>query len=54
VVKADFDSGQFKTPSGLFTIADLGGWSKVTTQFFDSTSGSITKIENDLGVSTSG
>jgi sulfate transport system substrate-binding protein len=54
VVAADLDSTQFTTPSGLFTIADLGGWSKVTSQFFDSTSGSITKIENDLGVSTSG
>jgi sulfate/thiosulfate-binding protein len=51
VVKADVDATQFPTPSGLFTIADLGGWSKVNSQFFDPTSGSITKIENSLGVS---
>jgi sulfate transport system substrate-binding protein len=54
VVKAAFDAKQFPKPSGLFTIADLGGWSKVTTQYFDANSGSITKIENTLGVSTSG
>jgi sulfate transport system substrate-binding protein len=54
VVKADLDSSRFPTPAGLFTIADLGGWPKVTSQFFDSSNGSITKIENDLGVSTSG
>ena len=54
VVKADLDSNRFPNPSGLFTIADLGGWSKVTSQFFDAASGSITKIENTLGVSTSG
>jgi sulfate transport system substrate-binding protein len=54
VVRADFDPKQFPTPSGLFTIADLGGWSTVATKFFDSTNGSITKIENSLGVSTSG
>jgi sulfate transport system substrate-binding protein len=54
VVKADLDSKQFPKPAGLFTIGDLGGWSKVTSQFFDTTSGSITKIENSLGVSTSG
>jgi sulfate transport system substrate-binding protein len=54
VVKADLDTNRFKTPSGLFTIADLGGWSKVASQFFDTTSGSITKIEDSLGVSTSG
>ena len=51
VVKADLDPAQFPTPSQLFTIADLGGWSSVNTQFFDPTSGSITKIENSLGVS---
>jgi sulfate/thiosulfate-binding protein len=54
VVKAAFDSTQFPTPSGLFTIADLGGWSTVASDFFDSSNGSITAIENDLGVSTSG
>jgi sulfate transport system substrate-binding protein len=54
VVKADFDSTRFPTPSGLFTIKDLGGWTKVRKDFFDPTSGSIAKIENSLGVSTGG
>ena len=54
VVQADLDSSRFPKPSGLFTIADLGGWSKVTSQFFDASNGSITKIENSLGVSTGG
>jgi len=49
VVKADFDAQQFPTPSGLFTINDLGGWDAVAKQFFDPTNGSITKIENSLG-----
>jgi len=51
VVHADVDASTFPTPSQLFTISDLGGWSTVNTQFFDPTSGSITKIENSLGVS---
>jgi len=51
VVKADLDTSKFPTPSQLFTIDDLGGWSKVNTDFFDPTNGSITKIENSLGVS---
>jgi sulfate transport system substrate-binding protein len=51
VVQADLDATKFPTPAQLFTIKDLGGWSTVNTQFFDPTSGSITKIENSLGVS---
>ena len=43
---------RFPTPAGLFTIDKLGGWSKVTKQFFDPTSGVVTKIEQSLGVST--
>lgn len=54
VVKADFSASRFPTPPGLFNIAAFGGWSKVSSQFFDPTNGSITKIENQLGVSTSG
>jgi len=52
VVKADFDSNRFPTPPQLFTISDLGGWDKANKQFFDADNGSITKIENDLGVSS--
>ena len=51
VVKADLDASQFPAPSQLFTIADFGGWSAVNAQFFDPTTGAITKIENSLGVS---
>ncbi|HVT64800.1 MAG TPA: sulfate ABC transporter substrate-binding protein [Mycobacteriales bacterium] len=54
VVAADLDKKEFPTPSGLFTIDSLGGWSKVNTEFFDATNGSITKILNDLGHGASG
>ena len=37
---------------GLFTIDDLGGWTKVNDEFFDPEKGSIAKIEDDAGVST--
>jgi sulfate transport system substrate-binding protein len=52
VVKRALDARRFPTPAQLFTIDDLGGWSKVNTEFFDPTSGSITKIESQLGVSS--
>ncbi|HET6817245.1 MAG TPA: sulfate ABC transporter substrate-binding protein [Mycobacteriales bacterium] len=51
VVTADLDKSRFPTPRQLFTIDDLGGWSTVNKQFFDPTNGSISKIENELGVS---
>jgi sulfate/thiosulfate-binding protein len=44
---------KFPNPPGLFTIEKLGGWSKVNDQYFDPEKGSIAKIENDAGVSTS-
>lgn len=43
---------KFPTPSGLFTIDDLGGWSRVNDEFFDIENGSIAKIEEEAGVST--
>ena len=45
-------TGAFPTPSGLFTIADLGGWTAATTKFFDPATGVITAIEKSLGVAT--
>ena len=42
-------ASKFPTPPQLFTIGYLGGWDKVSDQFFDPSSGSITKIENDAG-----
>ncbi len=41
----------FPTPSGLFTIKDLGGWSDVNKKFFDKESGVVADIERKLGVS---
>src|SRR5262249_54140037 len=32
----------FPTPAGLFTIADLGGWSAITKEFFDAKTGLVT------------
>ena len=43
---------RFPTPPGLFTIDDLGGWSKVNDEFFDPQRGSVTSIEQSAGVST--
>ena len=47
------DKSKFPTPSGLFTIDKLGGWSTVNTKFFDPDNGVVAKIEKSLGVSTS-
>jgi sulfate/thiosulfate transport system substrate-binding protein len=44
---------KFPTPSGLFKIDKFGGWKTVNDQFFDPDKGSVAKIEQDLGVSTS-
>jgi sulfate/thiosulfate-binding protein len=44
--------GQFPTPPGLFTIDSLGGWTRVGKQFFEASTGIVTKIEQSLGVST--
>ena len=49
---ADTGGQDFPTPSGLFTIADLGGWEKVSTDFFDPEAGSVAEIEKNLGVAT--
>ena len=43
---------KFPTPPQLFTIAYLGGWSKVKDEFFAPSTGSITKIEQAAGVPT--
>jgi sulfate/thiosulfate transport system substrate-binding protein len=46
------NAAKFPTPSGLFTIRDLGGWSKVNDAFFDPDKGSVAAIEQSAGVST--
>jgi sulfate/thiosulfate-binding protein len=43
---------EFPNPPGLFTIDDLGGWTKVNDEMFDPEKGSIAKIEEEAGVST--
>jgi sulfate/thiosulfate-binding protein len=55
VVPAVFDKNKdkFPIPSGLFTIDQFGGWSKVSDQFFGDPDGSVIKIESDLGNPTS-
>ncbi len=45
-------ASKFPTPPQLFDINYLGGWTKVKTQFFDPSTGSITKIEQAAGVPT--
>jgi sulfate/thiosulfate-binding protein len=47
----DTGDQEFVEPTGLFTIADLGGWADVTTKFFDAEKGIVTEIERNLGVS---
>jgi sulfate/thiosulfate-binding protein len=48
----DANKSKFPEPSGLFTIEDLGGWSKVNDEMFDPEKGSVAKIEEEAGVST--
>jgi len=45
-VAATFD---FPAPAKLFTIDDLGGWSKVNDEFFDRDNGVVAKIFTDQG-----
>jgi sulfate/thiosulfate transport system substrate-binding protein len=51
VLKGTPTPQKFPTPSGLFTIKDLGGWDSVATKFFDADKGVVTGIERKLGVS---
>jgi sulfate/thiosulfate transport system substrate-binding protein len=50
VVKSVFDENadKFPVPSGLFTIADFGGWSKVADPFFGD-SGWVIQAQKELG-----
>jgi sulfate/thiosulfate transport system substrate-binding protein len=49
------DPKEFPAPEkALFKIAKFGGWAKVKDEFFDEEEGSVAKIEQELGVSTSG
>jgi sulfate transport system substrate-binding protein len=46
------NASKFPTPKGLFTVASLGGWSKLNDSLFDPAKGAIAKIEEAAGVST--
>jgi ABC-type sulfate transport system substrate-binding protein len=48
----DANRDKFPEPKQLFTIEDLGGWSKVNDEMFDPEKGSVAKIEEKAGVST--
>jgi sulfate/thiosulfate-binding protein len=52
VIPSLVDKSKFPTPKTLFTIDDLGGWSKVTDEFFDPDKGKFALVEKQLGVST--
>jgi sulfate transport system substrate-binding protein len=54
VLKQLEDEANFPTPPQLFEIDKFGGWDKVRSEFFDPEDGSVAKIEEELGVSTSG
>jgi sulfate transport system substrate-binding protein len=41
---------KFPTPSGLFTVDDLGGWSDVSERFFDTSTGLMVEVERNIGV----
>jgi sulfate transport system substrate-binding protein len=43
----------FPTPAGLFTVADVGGWSKVNKELFATSNSVMSAIEQRLGVATS-
>jgi sulfate/thiosulfate transport system substrate-binding protein len=49
---ADKNASKFPTPSGLFTIDQFGGWSKVSDPFFGD-DGWVIQAEKDLGNPTS-
>jgi sulfate transport system substrate-binding protein len=49
---ADKNASKFPTPSGLFTIDEFGGWSKVSDPFFGD-NGWVIQAEKDLGNPTS-
>ena len=49
ILPAVVDAKRFPAPRTLFTIADLGGWDEVTSEFFDRESGIVAEIQRELG-----
>jgi sulfate/thiosulfate transport system substrate-binding protein len=52
VLEDQVDESEYPTPKSLFKIDEFGGWDKVNADFFDPDTGSVAKIEQELGVST--
>ena len=52
VVKSVLDTFDYPTPTGLFTIADVGGWDTVQKEFFDREDGYMARVQRDLGQPT--
>ena len=52
VVESVAKTFDFPTPPALFTIADVGGWSKVQTDFFDRENGFMAEVQRELGQPT--
>ena len=50
VLPAVVDQATYPTPTKLFTIADLGGWSDVNKTFFDPAGSVMATIEQSLGI----
>jgi len=48
-VLGEFD---YPEPPGLFTIKDLGGWDKVSDEFFDTENGVMADINREVGAPT--
>jgi sulfate transport system substrate-binding protein len=46
------DEETYPTPQTLFTIADLGGWEAVSSEFFDREDGIFADIQRELGEPT--
>jgi sulfate transport system substrate-binding protein len=47
VVRDLRDEKRFPEPKGLFSIDDLGGWSRVNKEFFDEENGRVTRIQQE-------
>jgi sulfate transport system substrate-binding protein len=52
VSKSALEAFDFVMPASLFTIADLGGWESVQTEFFDRENGFMAKVQQELGQPT--
>jgi sulfate/thiosulfate transport system substrate-binding protein len=46
------DKSTYPEPKSLFTIDDLGGWSKVNDEFFDPENGVMARINKEQGIPT--